>query len=92
MKTTVIVENIKCGGCANSIRRSLGALRGVFGAEVDLTAGAITVEHTDEVTREQIAAKLLSLGYPEQGSAVGLKAMTANARSFVSCAIGRIKK
>ncbi len=92
MKATIKVDNIKCGGCANSIHKSLASVNGVFGADVDLEAGEITVDHTDEVTRVQLAAKLLSMGYPERGSVKGLRAVTAGARSYVSCAVGRINK
>jgi copper chaperone len=35
-------------------------------------------------------AKLKSMGYPEHGSISGLDAGLANAKSFVSCAIGRV--
>ncbi|MDR2914028.1 MAG: heavy-metal-associated domain-containing protein [Tannerella sp.] len=92
MKTTLIVENIKCGGCANSIHRSLAALTGVFGVNVDVASGAITIDHTDEVNREQLADKLLSLGYPETGTATGFTALKAGAKSFVSCDIGKMNK
>jgi copper chaperone len=37
-----------------------------------------------------LIAKLKSMGYPEQGSVSGLNAGLANAKSFVSCAIGRV--
>jgi len=35
-------------------------------------------------------SKLKSMGYPEQGSVSGLDAGLANAKSFGSCAIGRV--
>jgi copper chaperone len=40
--------------------------------------------------REALITKLKSMGYPEQGSVTGLDAGLANAKSFVSCVIGRI--
>jgi copper chaperone len=30
------------------------------------------------------------MGYPESGSVEGMKAATAKAKSFVSCAIGKV--
>ncbi len=66
MKTTIKVKNTRCGSCANAIHKSLASLTGVFGVRVDMTSGEITVDHTDEVTRGQLAAHLLSMGYPEQ--------------------------
>ena len=32
----------------------------------------------------------ITLGYPESGTAEGLKAAKARAKSFVSCAVGKI--
>ncbi|MEG0789957.1 MAG: heavy-metal-associated domain-containing protein [Alistipes sp.] len=60
MKTTINVENIRCGGCSNSIHKSLAALTGIFGVEVDIPGGKITIEHTDEVQREQMRLEQLA--------------------------------
>lgn len=90
MKTTIAVENIKCGGCMNSIHKSLASLTGVFAVSIDKESGKITIDHTDEVNREQLAAKLLSMGYPEVGTAKGFAALKAGAKSYISCAIGRM--
>ena len=40
--------------------------------------------------REQVVIALAKMGYPEVGSVEGMKAAAAKAKSFVSCAIGRI--
>jgi len=45
--------------------KSLGTLRGVFGAEIDQINGQVVVNHTDEVSREEISSMLESLGYKE---------------------------
>jgi copper chaperone len=44
----------------------------------------------DASLRDALVSKLKSMGYPEHGSVSGLDAGLANAKSFVSCAIGRI--
>ncbi|MEG1607288.1 MAG: heavy metal-associated domain-containing protein [Mucinivorans sp.] len=90
MKTTILVDNIRCGGCANSIRKALSALPGVEAVEVDIAKGSIAVEHQDSLEREQLTATLLSLGYPQVGSAKGFQALRAGATSLLSCAIGKI--
>jgi hypothetical protein len=51
--------------CNNEVLKTLGTLRGVFGAEMDRIDGRIVVNHTDEVSREEIAATLDSLGWKE---------------------------
>ncbi|MFO8152827.1 heavy-metal-associated domain-containing protein [Thioalkalivibrio sp.] len=85
------VENIKCGGCAGSIRKGLAALEGVDAVEVDIEGGVVEVEAADE-RRDEIMRKLASMGYPATGSVQGLKSAGAKARSYVSCAVGRMDK
>jgi copper chaperone len=86
---TIAIENLKCGGCAKSIARGLNELAGVADVHVRHEDQSVSVE-ADPSLREAIAAKLASLGYPEVGSVSGLAAGMANAKSFVSCAIGRV--
>jgi copper chaperone len=85
------VENIKCGGCANTITTRLNALDAVSDSQVDIENGVVTITG-DESSKAEVAQLLLKLGYPEKGTAEGLKAATAKAKSFVSCAVGRIKE
>lgn len=89
MTFVVEVENIKCGGCANTIRKRLMALPGVRDAEVMIEDGRIRID-ADESRRAAVVDTLLAAGYPESGSATGVASLKAKAASFVSCAIGRI--
>ncbi|MBD3755456.1 MAG: heavy-metal-associated domain-containing protein [Gammaproteobacteria bacterium] len=86
------VDNIKCGGCANGIRQQLGALSAVKAVEVDIAQGRVVLQLAEdtEAIREQILAKLLKMGYPQAGSVQGLSAVGAKAKSFVSCAVGKL--
>jgi copper chaperone len=89
MEHVIEVENIRCGGCANTITHSLQKLDGVSDVSVDIENGRVTVTAaTDD--RERLVANLLKNGYPEKGSAEGLQAAKAKAKSFVSCAIGKL--
>jgi len=88
MELAFEVDNIKCGGCARSIERALKELPQVSSVAVDVEAGRVTVEAQAQV-REPVRDALLRLGYPERGSAGGMSAVGAKAKSFVSCAIGR---
>ena len=47
--------------------------------------------NTDNL-RAELVAKLLKMGYPETGSVEGLKAVGAKAKSFVSCAVGKMSE
>jgi copper chaperone CopZ len=49
--------------CNNEVLKQLGTLRGVFGAEIETIDGRITVNHTNEITHAEIAAKLEELGW-----------------------------
>jgi len=89
MTYEISVENIKCGGCANTITTRLEALDIVNSSQVDVEKGLITIDG-DETGRNEVTQLLLKLGYPETGTAEGLKAATAKAKSFVSCAVGKM--
>ncbi len=89
MSYTIAVENIKCGGCANSIRTKLLSEALVQAVDIDIEHGQVRVEG-DLESRESVAMALARMGYPETGSVEGMRAAAAKAKSFVSCAIGRI--
>ena len=89
MDHVIEVENIRCGGCANTITHSLQKLEGVSSVSVDIENGRVTVT-MDIDDRDRLVAALLKNGYPEKGSAEGLQAAKAKAKSFVSCAIGKL--
>ncbi len=90
MKTQILVENLKCNGCANTIRKALSQLEGVSKVEVDVVEGRVDVDFGDSIASESIKQKLSQLGYPEVDALRGLNKVAANARSFVSCAVGRV--
>ena len=89
MAYKISVENIKCGGCASTISSKLNALDIVDSCQVDIENGVISVDG-DEAHKPTVAQVLLKLGYPETGTAEGLKAAAAKAKSFVSCAVGKM--
>ena len=85
----ISVENIKCGGCANTITTRLNDMDIIDSCEVDVEKGIVSISG-DETGRNQVTQLLHKLGYPESGTAEGLEAAKAKAKSFVSCAVGRI--
>lgn len=89
MSWTVAVENIKCGGCARSIEKSVSTIPGVDGLSVNVEANEVTV-HGDESLRAAVLERLARLGYPERGAVAGFDAAAARAKSFVSCAVGKV--
>jgi copper chaperone len=91
MQHAIYVENIKCGGCSHSILSKISALDGVSGVEVDVGSGRVVFTSNLDLV-EGVKIKLADMGYPEQGSVEGLSALGAKAKSFVSCAIGKMSK
>jgi len=89
MALEFLVENIKCGGCENSIVKGLHSIEGVESVQIERESQRIIVD-APETQRALVSSKLRSMGYPEQGSVQGLEAGVANVKSFVSCAIGRM--
>lgn len=90
MKTNIIVENLKCNGCANTIRKDVGHLPGVESVEIDVDTACVTITHSDEAVAPAVRTKLMHLGYPEIDSVHGVSKLALNARSFVSCAVGKM--
>lgn len=90
MKQTFEVHNVKCGGCANTLTKSL---KDDFGSvEVDLSVNPrkITLDIEDNKI-EELKLKLRSLGYPLTNDELSsFEKATTTAKSFVSCAIGKI--
>lgn len=63
MYSTFEISKSQCMTCNNEVLKSLGMLQGIFGAEIDTLDGRITVNHTDEVYKLEIAQKLDELGW-----------------------------
>lgn len=80
------VENIKCDGCANTIKSTLEKVLGVQDVEVYVKQDKVCVMGIG-LNRAKLKENLSSLGYPEKGNNSLLK----QAKSIISCGIGRIK-
>lgn len=91
MDMVIVVDNIKCGGCASSIRSGLLKIPGVESVEVDVGGESVLIAADRDVRTVAIQA-LRKMGYPERGSVEGVEAFGAKAKSFVSCAVGRLDK
>lgn len=86
LQEKIIVDNLKCDGCAGMIKKSLLQLGGVQSVEVDLETAEVSVNFTGALTREDFMRKLEKLGYPEAGTSSTYQKV----KSYVSCAVGRL--
>lgn len=86
------VENIKCGGCTNTINTKLREVEGVLDVLVDIDEKKVTVvtdKDNDDNIRQALSKKLTRLGYPETGT-INTNGLMTKAASYVSCAIGKV--
>ncbi|ARV08014.1 heavy metal transporter [Polaribacter sp. SA4-10] len=87
MKTDIQIENLKCGGCAATIKKGLLALDTITDVEVDVENSIVSISSESDVL-ENVREKLSKLGYPEVGEK---NTVLHKAKSFVSCAVGKME-
>ncbi|MFK7783183.1 heavy-metal-associated domain-containing protein [Psychroserpens sp.] len=87
MESTLKIQNLKCGGCANTIITRLEELKGISNVFVNNDAHSVSFNYTIGQELEDVKSLLSSLGYPAEGAS---NTLTKKAKSFVSCAIGRM--
>lgn len=80
--------NVKCGGCIKSITKSVNEIPGVTNVLVDLENATIQFETNEPSNFEIVRNKLESLGYPMDAEH---NSLYKKAKSYVSCAIGRME-
>ena len=88
MKTEqIVIANLSCDGCVNTITKKLKAISGVETVEVDLNTNQVNIQHLKSVNRLQLTETLTSIGYPEATEKNGL---LTKIRSLTSCLSGKI--
>lgn len=81
----VIVDNIKCDGCVNTIKNSVFKLKGVTSVQVFKELNKVCITGV-AIDREEMISKLGSIGYPERGN----NNLFRKAKSYLSCAAGNL--
>ena len=90
LKKTFEVINVKCGGCANTLKTSLKEEFGEVEVNLDVEPRQITLDIEDSAI-SALRAKLKSLGYPMSDEDLSkLEGFSTTAKSFVSCAVGKM--
>ncbi len=89
MKASVIVQNLKCDGCAKTITGKLSEMNHLSDIDVDTETATVhfTCENVDDAML--VKDKLKALGYP---SIEYKNSAPAKVRSFFSCASGKMSK
>ena len=89
MNTTIYIQNLKCGGCANTVTKNLTTINDITEVEVNVDESSVTFNYENEDALNRAKETLQKLGYPEDGEA---NSLTAKAKSYVSCAVGKMTK
>jgi len=90
MKKSFEVLNIKCEGCANTIKKALSSDFEYIDIDLTKEPRIVTVDIKSDEDEEKLKTILRSLGYPlkddnlSKTQEIGLKT-----KSFVSCAVGK---
>ena len=86
MKYQIVLENIKCGGCANTIRTNILKDGNINAVDVDYGTGMVSIDANESLHLDAFKKRLAALGYPEEGTGTNIQ----KAKSYVSCMIGRV--
>ena len=90
MKQTFQVKNVKCGGCAGTLTKALLEEFGEVKVNLELEPREITLE-IEDAKIEALKLALRKLGYPLVTDELSqFQTVTTTAKSFVSCAIGKM--
>ena len=87
MKTSIIVQNLKCGGCAKTITSKLSDVQNISDLLVDIDASVVSFRYKNVNDALAVKNKLKALGYP---SIDDKNSVTAKAKSYISCATGKM--
>lgn len=63
MEQLLTVDGMTCGGCANGVKKALGALSGVQQVEVDLASKRVSVTHDGNVADAAIREAIENAGF-----------------------------
>lgn len=89
MKTTLEIQNLKCGGCESTIRKKLNKLPFINDLDINLEDSTVSFKAIPLKDTERVIERLSELGYPAVDATNSLR---KRAQSYLSCAIGRIQK
>ena len=89
MIATIILQNLKCGGCAFTITSKLSEIENISNVNVDVKKASVTFNFNSKKDVANVKNKLKNLGYPTIDES---NSLTTKAKSFVSCASGKLLK
>jgi len=89
-KQTFEVINVKCGGCANTLKTALKEEFGEVKVNLEVEPRQITLD-IEESAIPTLRISLKKLGYPmSDEDLTTIEGFSTTAKSFVSCAVGKM--
>lgn len=86
MEAKIYIENLKCGGCAATIKKGILAIEDVSEIDINVDEFLVEIQMSNDVI-VAVKEKLAKMGYPEVGDA---NTILHKAKSYVSCATGKM--
>lgn len=86
MEIKIYIENLKCGGCAATIKKGILSVENVIDVDINIEESLVSITSSNDVVTK-VKDKLSKMGYPEVGDA---NTIVHKAKSFVSCATGKM--
>ncbi|WP_339665883.1 cation transporter [Maribacter arcticus] len=87
MTSVIPIQNLKCGGCAKTIISKLEEILTITNVSVSVESSSVQFDASNQEDITTVKNKLKSIGYPsiDQGNSI-----LSKAKSFVSCATGKL--
>lgn len=86
MKTSIIIQNLKCGGCANTITNKLTKIKNISDLEIDIEESKISFNYFHDEDVFLVKEILKKIGYP---SDMDENTIVSKTKSYISCATGK---
>jgi copper chaperone len=87
MNYTLEIQNLKCGGCVNTVTKELSKIDGITDIKVNDETSVVEFSSNKGEALDLVKSKLASIGYPAVGDD---NSIIDKAKSYVSCAIGKM--
>ena len=64
MTTTVIIENLKCVDCKNTVAAAITKFKGISNFNIDISTGSLSFEYRSHNAMEGLRFHLSKIGFP----------------------------
>ena len=92
MQQSFKVRNVKCSGCASTLKKKLHDKFGEVEVNLDVEPREITLDISEDKI-DALGIELKKLGYPLVSESMGfVESSSTKAKSFVSSAVGKINQ